>query len=36
MVVNFAGFDEKQQKAKAKMLSARANARGCLFTVPAA
>jgi hypothetical protein len=30
-VIDFSAFTEKQQKAKAKLLSSRANIRGCLF-----
>lgn len=31
VLVDFRAFPEKQQKAKAKLLSIAANARGCLF-----
>lgn len=31
VLVDFSTHHEKQQKAKAKILSARANSRGCLF-----
>jgi len=34
VVVDFRAFPEKLQKAKAKLLSAAANARGCLFAAP--
>lgn len=35
VLVDFRDFPEKQQKAKAKILSKPANARGCLFAAPA-
>jgi hypothetical protein len=34
-VIDFSGHDDKAQKAKAKLLAARAEARGCLFVAPA-
>ncbi len=35
VVVDFRAFPEKQQKAKAKLLSKPANTRGCIFAPPA-
>jgi hypothetical protein len=34
VLVDFRAFQEKQQKAKAKLLSKPANERGCLFAAP--
>ncbi len=34
VAVDFRPFPEKQQKAKAKILSGAANTRGCLFRAP--
>ena len=34
MLVDFCAFTEKQQKAKAKLLSKPANERGCIFRPP--
>jgi len=36
VVVDFTAFPEKQQKAKAKLISKPANARGCFFRPPQA